>query len=98
MSKTSKNQGEINVFGRFLEASSLEEACKVAVWRSCCGLEALKTATWMSRWLQDELESAKSSPRWPKIAPRSGQEGHEHHRVNPGGGSGPPGRSEDPNF
>ena len=47
MPKTLKNPRKINVFGRFLEATSLQKACKVAVWRSCCGLEGLKTVTWM---------------------------------------------------
>ena len=99
-----KNLGKIKVVGRFLKATSLQKACKLVVWRSCCGLEGLKRAAWMSSWLQDGLGSAKLSPRWPNVAPRSGQQRHEHHRVNPRGGSGPPGgskilkirRSEDP--
>ena len=54
-----KKQSEIIVFGRFLGARSLQKACKVVVWRSCCGLEGLKTAAWMPSWLQDGLERAK---------------------------------------
>ena len=96
MSKTAKNRRKINVFGRFLEATSLEKACKVAFWRSSCGLEGLKTASWMTSWLQDGLERAKSSPRWPKMAPRSGQKGDDHHRVNPrAGGARPSQRIKD---
>ena len=38
-------RGKINVFGCFLEARGLQKACKVAVWRSCCGFDALKRAT-----------------------------------------------------
>ena len=33
--KSLKNQRKINVFGHFLEAQSLQKACKVALWRSC---------------------------------------------------------------
>ena len=62
MTKTSKNQWKINVFGRFLEAKSFQKACNVVVWRSSCGLEGLKTATWVPSWLQDGLERAKLSP------------------------------------
>ena len=43
-------------------ADSLQKTCKVAIWRSSCGLEGLKTATWMPCWLQDGLERAKLSP------------------------------------
>ena len=42
-----KNLREINVFGRFLEAKSLQKACKEAVWRCVCGFEGLKAAIWM---------------------------------------------------
>ena len=54
------------------------KACKVAVWRPCCGLENVKRATWMPSWLQDGLGRAKVSPRRaqddPKMAPRWLQE------------------------
>ena len=65
-SKTSNNLRKINVFGRFLEARSLQEACKVALWSSCCGLEGLKKATWMPSWLQTWLNKGRSCLRSPK--------------------------------
>ena len=71
MSKTSKNLRKINVFGRFLEATSLQKACKVAVWRSCCGLEGLKTATWMTSWLQTWINKASWSFRSTKLGSSS---------------------------
>ena len=58
---------KINVFGRFLEATSLQKACKVAVWRSCCRLEGLKTATWMPCWLQTWINKASWSFRSTKL-------------------------------
>ena len=79
MSKAAKNLRKINVFGRVLEATSLEKGFNVAFWRSSCGLEGLKTASWMTSWLQDGLERAKSSPRWPKMAPRWPQEGSKKY-------------------
>ena len=68
MSKTLQNLREINVFGRFPEAKSFQKAWKVAVWRSCCGLENVKRATWMPSWLQDGLGRAKQGE--PKEGPR----------------------------
>ena len=67
MPKTLKNLRKINVFGRFLEATSLQKACKVAVWRSCCGLEGLKRATWMPYWLQTWIKKASLSFRSTKL-------------------------------
>ena len=67
MQQTLKNLKKINVFGRFLEATSLQKACKVAVWRSCCGLEGLKTATWMPCWLQTWINKASWSFRSTKL-------------------------------
>ena len=49
--KHQNNQRKFSVFGRVLGARNLQEACKVALWRSSCGLEGLKTATWKSSWL-----------------------------------------------
>ena len=57
--KHQQNLRKINVFGRILEAKSLQKACKVALWRSSCGLEGLKKATWMPSWLQTWLNTAK---------------------------------------
>ena len=57
--KHQNNQRKFSVFGRVLGARNLQEACKVALWRSSCGLEGLKTATWMPSWLQDGLNKGK---------------------------------------
>ena len=65
-----QNLRKINVFGRCLEATRLQKACKEVVRKSCSGLEALKTATWMPCWLQDGLGRAKSNPRWPTMGPK----------------------------
>ena len=65
--KHQKHLRKINVFGRFLEATSLQKTCKVAVWRSCCGLEALKSATWMPYWLQTWIKKASLSFRSTKL-------------------------------
>ena len=41
-----------------MEAGSLLQACKGAVWRSCWWLEGLETATWMPSWLQRWISKA----------------------------------------
>ena len=51
--KPLKTNGKSMFFGRFLRAKSLDNACKVAVWRSCAGLGGLKRATWSPCWLED---------------------------------------------
>ena len=79
IAKTFKNQRKINDFGRFHRPGDHQKACKVAVRRSCCGLEGSKTATWMANWLQDRLGRAKLSPKWPKLAPRWPQEGSKKY-------------------
>ena len=70
LQKPFKNHLKINIFCRFLGARSFRKSCKVAVRRSCCGLEGWKRAAWKPSWLQDGVEGAKLSPRWPKLAPR----------------------------
>ena len=62
-----KNRGKIDVFGRCPEAASLQKACKVAVWRSCCGLEVLRSATWMPYSLQTWIKKASLSFRSTKL-------------------------------
>ena len=54
------------VFGRFLEVKSLRRACKVVLWRSCCGLEGLKRATWTPCWLRVGINKASWSFRSAK--------------------------------
>ena len=69
--KPLNNLCEINVFCRFPEAKSLQKAWKVAVWRSCCGLEGLKRATWMPCWLQVGVNKASYNSKSTKYVPRS---------------------------
>ena len=68
--KLLKNLRKTNGFCRFLGASCLQKGCKLVVWRSCCGLEALPRATWMPSWLQDWLGRAKLAEVGPKMGPR----------------------------
>ncbi len=74
-----KKQRELNVFCQVLGAGNLKKACKVVVWRLCCGLEGLKERTWMPNWLQDWLGRAKSISGRQKMAPRWPQEGFQKY-------------------
>ena len=56
---TKKQIREIHVFGRFLEAKSLQMACNVVVWRSSCEFEGLKKTNWTPCWFQTWFNKAK---------------------------------------
>ena len=60
--------GEMMVFGCFWEARGLQKACKVAVWRSCCGSDASKRATCMLCWLQAWITKGSWNFRSTKLA------------------------------
>ena len=64
----------------------LQKSCKLVVWRSCCGLEALPRATSMPKMAPRWAANAGRRPEMAKDGPKVGREWLREALINSRGG------------